>query len=167
MTVRSHIRQPDSRVVFVPVYFGYEKLLEGRSYIGELSGDAKEERRAFFGLIRSLGALRRKLGKVYVNFGEPIALDELLDQHNPAWREDTTDPNQSPGLAAIVDDLAARIMRNINMSAAVPPVSLLSIPLLSTPRQAMLEEVLRVHLDMLSGVAADNAIFRSRSRFRK
>lgn len=146
MTVRSHMRTPETPVVFVPVYFGYEILLEGRSYIRELSGKPKKKE-SFIGFVRFLGALRRKLGKVYVNFGEPIELDPLLDKHNPGWRENPS-PEASE-LAPVVDEVADRIMRSINMCAAVPPVSLLSVPLLSAPRQAMLEEVLRPHLDMM------------------
>ena len=38
MTVRSYLREPRRPVVFVPVYFGYERLVEGHTYIGELSG---------------------------------------------------------------------------------------------------------------------------------
>ena len=43
MTVRSYLRDPTRPVVFVPVYFGYERLVEGRTYIGELSGRAEGE----------------------------------------------------------------------------------------------------------------------------
>ena len=43
MTVRSFLRDPVRPVVFVPVYFGYERIVEGRTYIGELSGRPKEK----------------------------------------------------------------------------------------------------------------------------
>ena len=43
MTVRSFLRQPRRPVVFVPVYFGYERIWEGATYIGELSGRPKEK----------------------------------------------------------------------------------------------------------------------------
>jgi len=151
MTVRSYLRDPDRAVVFVPVYFCYEKLLEGRSYIGELSGNPKKKE-SFFGFIRSLGALRHKFGKVYVNFGQPLPLDEVLDVHNPDWREEKQIAEKPAWLAPAVDDLADRIMRQINLTAAVPPVSLLSLPLLSASRQAMLEDVLREHLDLLLSI---------------
>ena len=151
MTVRGYMRQPGRPLVFVPVYFGYEKLLEGRSYIGELSGDSKKKE-SLFGLIGSLGAVRRKLGKVYVNFGEPIPLNGLLDKHNPVWRDETDIADKPSWLSEAVDDAADQIMRNINMAAAVPPVSLLALPLLSAPRQAMLEDALRAQLDLLLSI---------------
>ncbi|WP_206208825.1 1-acyl-sn-glycerol-3-phosphate acyltransferase, partial [Vogesella mureinivorans] len=37
MTLRAFLRQPRRPVVFQPVYIGYEKVMEGRSYIAELS----------------------------------------------------------------------------------------------------------------------------------
>ncbi len=41
MTVRAFLRSPRRPVLFQPVYIGYEKLMEGNSYIGELSGQAQ------------------------------------------------------------------------------------------------------------------------------
>ena len=38
MTVRAYLRQPARPVLFQPVYIGYEKIMEGRSYLDELSG---------------------------------------------------------------------------------------------------------------------------------
>ena len=43
MTVRSFLREPKRPVVFMPVYFGYERIVEGRTYLGELSGRPKEK----------------------------------------------------------------------------------------------------------------------------
>ncbi|HZV24257.1 MAG TPA: glycerol-3-phosphate 1-O-acyltransferase PlsB, partial [Luteimonas sp.] len=38
MTVRGYLRQPVRPVLFQPVYIGYEKLMEGDSYLDELTG---------------------------------------------------------------------------------------------------------------------------------
>ena len=95
MTVRSYLREPKRPVVFMPVYFGYERIVEGRTYIGELSGRPKEKE-SILGLIRSLSVLRGKFGKVHVNLGEPIVLDELLQEHNPHWRGAPFEDEPSP-----------------------------------------------------------------------
>jgi glycerol-3-phosphate O-acyltransferase len=70
MTVRSYLNDPKRPVVFMPVYFGYERIVEGRTYIGELSGRPKEKE-SIAGLIKSLWVLRSKFGTVHVNLGEP------------------------------------------------------------------------------------------------
>src|SRR5258708_19049510 len=86
MTVRAYLRAPKRPVVFMPVYFGYERIVEGRTYIGELSGQPKAKE-SVLGLIKAVvSVLRSKLGKVHVNLGQPIALDELLSKRNPGWR---------------------------------------------------------------------------------
>src|SRR5688572_16556307 len=38
MTIRSFLKHPQRPVAFLPVYFGYERVVEGSTYIGELSG---------------------------------------------------------------------------------------------------------------------------------
>ena len=147
MTVRSFLRDPMRPVVFVPVYFGYERIVEGATYIGELSGKPKEKE-SVFGLLRSLGKLREKFGRVRVNFGEPIALDEILDRQGP-WRERRYDDYaRVPWVGAAVEELAGRIMRNINAAAAVAPANLLAMALLAMPRQALSEPDLERQIDL-------------------
>jgi glycerol-3-phosphate O-acyltransferase len=80
MTVRSYLREPRRPVVFVPVYFGYERIVEGATYIGELSGRPKEKE-SVLGLLRAVGKLRQRFGRVHVNLGEPIHLDALIDRY--------------------------------------------------------------------------------------
>jgi glycerol-3-phosphate O-acyltransferase len=88
MTVHGYLREPRRPVVFVPVYFGYERIVEGATYIGELSGRPKEKE-SVIGLVRSLSVLRRRFGRVHVNLGQPIVLDEVLQRHHPQWRAES------------------------------------------------------------------------------
>jgi glycerol-3-phosphate O-acyltransferase len=154
MTVRSYLREPRRPVVFVPVYFGYERIVEGPTYIGELSGQPKEKE-SVSGLLRTLGRLRQRFGNVHVNFGEPIYLDKLLDRYAPDWRSTVfDDQNRPPWVGALVDELAPTIMRRINSAAAVTPVNLLALVLLATPRQSMLETDLLRQIDTMQLVLA-------------
>jgi glycerol-3-phosphate O-acyltransferase len=148
MTVRSFLADPARPVVFVPVYFGYERLVEGATYVGELSGRPKEKE-SIRGLLGSWRVLRQRFGKVHVNLGEPIALEEILDRHARDWRARRFDEEtRAPWLAGAVDELAERIMRNINSAAAVTPVNLLALALLAMPRQALPEADLVRQLDL-------------------
>jgi glycerol-3-phosphate O-acyltransferase len=141
MTVRSYLREPNRPVVFMPVYFGYERIVEGRTYIGELSG-APKEKESILGLIRSLSVLRSKFGTVHVNLGEPIVLDELLARYNPSWRDAPGAAGREEGappgwIVEAIHELAARITSGINAAAAVTPINLVAMALLATPRQAL------------------------------
>ena len=53
MTVRAYLLDPKRPVVFMPVYFGYERIVEGRTYIGELSGQPKQKE-SIFVLLKAL-----------------------------------------------------------------------------------------------------------------
>jgi glycerol-3-phosphate O-acyltransferase len=146
MTVRSFLRDPARPVVFIPVYFGYERIVEGTTYIGELSGKPKEKE-SVRGLIRTLRRLRQRFGQVHVNLGEPIRLEELLERHDPEWRNRVVEDN-TRWVGAAVDDLASTIMRHINAAAAVTPINLLAITLLATPRLALPKAELLKQIDL-------------------
>jgi glycerol-3-phosphate O-acyltransferase len=147
MTVRSFMRDPARAVVFVPVYFGYERIVEGATYIGELSGVPKQKE-SVFGLLRALPRLRERFGRVHVNLGEPFALAEVLDRHDHDWRGRAHDEGRLPWMNAAIADLAATIMRRINAAAAVTPINLLAIALLASPRHVIAEADLIRQLDV-------------------
>ena len=162
MTVRSFLREPRRPLVFLPVYFGYERIVEGATYIGELSGQPKEKE-SVSGLLRGLRRLRERFGRVHVNLGEPIHLNELLDRHGGDWRARSGGEQDRPRwIAPLVDELAGRVMRNINSAASVTPVNLLAIALLSTPRQTLLcsdlEQQLATLLAVLRAVPYSNRV---------
>ncbi len=150
MTVRSFLRDPKRPVVFVPVYFGYERVVESNTYINELSGKPKEKE-TVWGMLKTLPALRRRFGKVHVSLGEPIHLDELLSRYSPEWRGAPVEEKPA-WMGALVDDLALHIMRNINSAAYVTPINLLATVLLATPKQAMLEADLQRQLTLYASL---------------
>jgi len=131
MTAHAYLRNPRTPVVFIPVYFGYERLLEGRAFTSELAG-GKKQKETVFALLKSLKTLREEYGNVYVNFGKPIELNQLLDEHRAHWRSDTIELARPEWLSAVVDDLGENIMQNINEAACVSPINLLAMGLLST-----------------------------------
>ncbi len=148
MTVNSYVKNPQRPIVFVPVYFGYEKLIEGNAFISELAG-AEKQKESIGGLIRSIKSLRDHFGKVYVNIAEPIELAPMLDRMHPTWRKHESDNgDRPPWLAEVVDELGAEIMQGINSAAAVTPISLLAYVLLATPKQTIGLGELRRQLEL-------------------
>jgi glycerol-3-phosphate O-acyltransferase len=157
MTVRAYLREPRRPVVFMPVYFGYERIVEGRTYIGELSGQPKEKE-SVLGLVKAVvSVLRSKLGKVHVNLGQPIALDELLSRRNPDWRSASRkDLELRPEwIGAVIADLAHRINVEINAAAAVTPINLVAMAILATPRQALAEADLARQVELYQSLLRD------------
>ncbi|MEE4250887.1 MAG: glycerol-3-phosphate 1-O-acyltransferase PlsB [Alcanivoracaceae bacterium] len=149
MNVRSFLRDANKPVAFVPVYIGYEKVIEARSYIGEMHG-AKKKKESLFGLISSsLSLLRSHFGEVHVNFGEPLILADFLDQHAPDWRNQKNIGDQSPEwFKQSVSQLGDAVVTGINSAAVANPVNLLSLAVLATPKHTMDEEQLRRQLGL-------------------
>jgi glycerol-3-phosphate O-acyltransferase len=149
MTVQSFVRDPKRPVVFLPVYFGYERIVEGRTYSSELSGRPKEKE-SVFGLIKaSIAVLRSKFGTVHVNLGEPIRLAELLERHHADWREEGRRASApADWMRAATVELAHSIVVGINAAAAVTPVNCVAMAMLATPRQALPESVLVSQLEL-------------------
>ncbi len=136
MTAHAYLRNPRVPVIFVPVYFGYERLIEGRSFTSELAGGSKHKE-TVFALIKSLRRLREEYGRVRVNFGEPIDLNALLDQHRQDWREAEIGIRKPDWLRPVVSELGCLIMQRINQAASITPVSLLAAVLLASARGAL------------------------------
>lgn len=156
MTLRAYLRQPSRPVLFQPVYIGYEKLMEGNSYLDELSGKAKQKE-SVWQLLRSIPrVLRSNYGQVVVNFGEPIPLTDMLARHAPDWDGRSIGEDEKPGwLSNTVEGIAQRIQENINRAADVNPVNLLALALLSTPKHAMGESDLLAQIALSKKLLAE------------
>ncbi|MFT4256301.1 MAG: glycerol-3-phosphate 1-O-acyltransferase PlsB [Pseudoxanthomonas sp.] len=156
MTVRAWLRQPKKPVLFQPIYIGYEKLMEGNSYLDELSGRPKEKE-SIWGLLWSIPkVLKQNFGQVVVNFGETILLNDMLAEHAPEWNGEALGDEEKPAwLSDTVDALALRINTNINRAADVNPINLLALALLSTPKHAMGEADLIAQIELSKHLLAD------------
>ncbi len=152
MTVRSYLKDPRRPLVFIPVYFGYERLVEGKSYIGELSGKPKQKE-TVLGMLKTLPRLRSKFGKVHVSLGEPLKFDEILLRHAPDWSRRPLVGDERPSwLGRAVDELATSVMTNINSAACATPINLIAMALLPTPKQSMPEADLARQVELYASL---------------
>ncbi|MEG1627212.1 glycerol-3-phosphate 1-O-acyltransferase PlsB [Pseudomonas sp.] len=148
ITLRSYLRSSRTPIVFVPVYIGYERVLEGRTYLGELRG-ASKKKESIFDIFKVVGALKQRFGQVAVNFGEPIRLGAFLDQQQPGWREQSYAPQFRPAwLNETTSRLGEKVAQHLNEAAAINPVNLVALALLSTSRLALDERALARVLDL-------------------
>ncbi len=126
MTVEHQRRGLPKPIAFIPVYIGYEKLVEGTSYLSELRGaDKKSE--SIGDVLRNFKLIRQHFGSVAVNIGEAIKLDEWLVQH--------TETNSE----LLARQLGSEIMIGINNQASLNPVNLVALVTLATPKVAIEE----------------------------
>ena len=150
MTVNSFHKDASKPIVFMPVYFGYERVLESSTYMAELSGKDKQSESVFdiFGIFRSL---KRHFGQVTVNFGEPLRLQEFMDEQLPEWQQLTEIPTAQLSETCLL--LAENLVTRINESVAVKPTNLVAVALLSTARQNIEEQYLLDQIELLLTIA--------------
>lgn len=100
MTIQAMLRGGTRPITLVPIYIGYEHVMEVGTYAKELRG-ATKEKESLPQMLRGLRKLRN-LGRGYVNFGEPLPLTAYLNQNVPQWRE-SIDPIEAQRLLADAD----------------------------------------------------------------
>ncbi|GAB3237120.1 glycerol-3-phosphate 1-O-acyltransferase PlsB [Pseudaeromonas pectinilytica] len=156
MTLQAQLRGIKRPLTFVPVYLGYEHVMEVNTYLKELKGSCKEKE-SLWQVVGILGKLRN-FGRSFVNFGEPLTLHQFLQQQVPEWREDIDPTSQCrpEWLPATVDILAKQLMTRINDAAAVNGLTLSALALLATDKQALPREDLlaqiRLYTELLQRV---------------
>jgi glycerol-3-phosphate O-acyltransferase len=137
MSIEGYMKTQARPLAFVPVYIGYEKLLEGNSYLGELYGEQKQSE-SLFGIVGAILRLKGSFGEVTTSFGRPIILDKLLDEKQPDWQQRITEIDQRPQwYRDMVATLGQRIMFGINRACVINPVNLIATIVLATPRQSI------------------------------
>ena len=152
MTVRGFLKYRKKPVAFIPVYIGYEKLLETKAYQAELSGDDKKAE-TFINSMRSMLRIRGNFGKVSANFGQPIFLNKILDEQHASWQSDDYEDAQRPEwVRGSVEALSATIASRINGAATVNAVNLVATVMLATSKQNMDEGELMKMLVMYQAI---------------
>lgn len=142
MVVHSYLRKQAKPLVFVPISINYDKVVEVRSYMKELSG-ASKRKESFGQLLEARRVLKNKFGQAYLSFGNPIPLAEFLDRNAKSWRQEQLPEDRKPEwFAGVVDQLAHDIAIEMNASTTVSLVALMSLVLLSTPQKALPEDEL-------------------------
>ena len=108
-------------VILVPVSINYDQITDVGSYTEEQRG-GKKEAESFAWAVRFLGSLRRQHGRIYIRFGEPLALSEHLGRD-----EDLTAPEGKLTLPKIAFEVSTRI----NAVTPITAISMVTLALLS------------------------------------
>jgi glycerol-3-phosphate O-acyltransferase len=126
-TLQTYLNQPERNVMLVPIYIGYDHIMEVNTYIKELSGQKKDKESVWqlFAAVKKLG----NFGRVFVNFGEPISLKKHFDQQAPNWQTAEIDERQ---FKMHVQQVAQQVMVAINQATAVSALPLCAAILLAS-----------------------------------
>ena len=110
-----------SDLIFVPVSIVYDRVVESQAYLKEVGG-GKKEKETFSQVVAARRFLKKKYGKIYIRFGEPISLKEFY-----AREEEIKVENEKR--------LAFHLIRGINEVTLVTPVGLAATAILTRHRR--------------------------------
>jgi len=149
MIVHSYLRDSSRPYVLMPVSIGYDTVMEVKTYVHELRGSSKRKE-SIGQLLKARKVLGAQYGKVYIGFGEPIYLNQVLDQMHPQWRDERSGSELKPAwMAPVVSKLAGSVMENINAATVCSPVAFFAVILLANPQRAMTEPDLLMVFEIL------------------
>ncbi|MDA3919607.1 MAG: glycerol-3-phosphate 1-O-acyltransferase PlsB [Salinisphaera sp.] len=159
MTVASALANPDASVAVVPVYIGYDRVMEVNRYFDELRGTRVKKGESMGDLVRgSTKVLKRKYGRVFVSFGLPIDLHDFADAHLPDWRSRMSEldvEGRPAWLQDFVGQLSGQVMRGINATATLSATGLASLILLGSPQKAVAEDEMIQSMELLARLARE------------
>ncbi|HET7313335.1 glycerol-3-phosphate 1-O-acyltransferase PlsB [Salinisphaera sp.] len=158
MTVASALASSgNAPVAVVPVYIGYDRVMEVKGYFDELRGARVKKGETMGDLVRgSTRALKRKYGRVFVSFGEPIGLQNFADTHLPGWRTRVAElavDSRPKWLQEFTATLADAVMRGINATATLNATGLACLILLGSPQKSVAEDEMVHSLALLAKLA--------------
>lgn len=120
----------------VPVWIGYDKVIETEGYIQEMLGRAKPPE-SLLQLLRAIELLKLNFGALEVRFSEAYSLKdavarEMANRHlSPAISESVDEMTRLKTRRQLVNVLAYQTMYKINMVSAALPTSLVVTILLT------------------------------------
>jgi len=113
-------------MIFVPVFIGYDQIIEENAYLHEIEGGKKEPEN-LSQVIKARRFLKQRYGKIYINFHDPISLNELIGEYDIPFA-DMPQKTQNE----LCRNLGWRMIRAIDESSVVTPHALVAAALLNS-----------------------------------
>jgi glycerol-3-phosphate O-acyltransferase len=121
-------------VTFVPIYIGYDRVPEIGAYVQEVEGGSKEPE-SFWQMIRARKILKKRFGKIYIKFCEPIALKDLENEYGSPVVD-----MRAKDIRTLTRDLGDRVLRAIDRHTVLTPQALVSAALLNSAHKVVTRE---------------------------
>jgi glycerol-3-phosphate O-acyltransferase len=149
LVVDAALGVPTRTTWFCPISIGYERFVEEKAFVRELSGGEKSKEDVG-GLLRSFDAIVGRYGRLSVQFGKPLTLTDLLREIDPSAQVSALATLTPARRRAVVTRLGFRVMQEINAVTAVTPGSLVATALLVHDRRGMARDALHARCERLA-----------------
>jgi glycerol-3-phosphate O-acyltransferase len=128
--VDAYRRGKSDDVLLIPVSIAYDQIQDVGDYVAEQRGAAKQ-RESFRWFLRLLRALRRRYGRIHINFGDPLSLAQTLGPPEPG--AEPRPDEESLALQKVAFEVSVRI----NRVTPITPTSLVTMALLGSLDRAL------------------------------
>ncbi len=115
-------------LTFIPIFIGYDRVLEESAYLNEIEGGQKEKE-SLIQVIKARKFLKKRYGRIYIKLGEPVSARSLYAEAFPFGSK----PSQK-AFNALVRDLGYRLTCAIDAVSVVTPHALVASAILNTPK---------------------------------
>ncbi|MDJ0761968.1 MAG: 1-acyl-sn-glycerol-3-phosphate acyltransferase [Myxococcota bacterium] len=153
MAIRALAISPRLDISVVPMFIGYERVIEEQAYVRESLG-RKKKSESFKGLIKSTRVLFHRYGQLYVRTGNPFTLTDVMGDLGMS-RDDLSRASARRELAMAT---ATRNLNEITRITIVTPSAVLATALLSHRSPRITHPELRITaawlVDILSDIGA-------------
>jgi glycerol-3-phosphate O-acyltransferase len=139
-------------MLIVPIYIGYDRIVEEKSYLHELGGGQKESEN-ILQVIQARKFLKKRYGKIYIQFHEPISLNKLQRIYDrPLAEMNSKEQNR------LIRDLGYQVINAINRVTVVTPHAIVASAILNFATDSFsFSELLAVNEIYLKYLSAQNA----------
>lgn len=136
-------------LIIAPIYIGYDRVLEEGAYLKELEGGQKEAEN----IKQVIGArkfLKKRYGRIYLRFDEPMSFRELLSRNGIDLR--ALDAVET---AALCRNLGYRVINAINRVSVVTPHAVVAGAFLNSSKKRISREdlaaIIETYMTHLNG----------------
>ncbi len=151
LVVDASLGVSEKNVSFVPISIGYERVVEEKSFVREVSGGEKSKEDVR-GLLASANAIAQRYGHLNVQFGEVLTLDQVLRELDPKGPPSGEAKLTPAKRRAVVTRLAYMTMNEINRVTAVTPGALVATALLTHGKRGLPQADLAATCDRLASM---------------
>ncbi len=139
-------------LIFVPIFIGYDRVLEENSYLHEIKG-GKKKPESLLEVLKARKFLKTRYGKVYINFAEPISLNDHLAKNGKQL--ETLSSKEQNGVCS---EIGYRIINAINDNTVVTPYGIVAGAVLTCSSRSFTYEQYQFHIETFMNFLMDRKI---------
>ncbi len=136
MLINAYNNGACSDLFFVPIFIGYDRVLEEDAYIKEIEGGQKSPE-TLKGLISIHKFLKKKYGKVYMRFSEPISIKDYIKEKNIDIAKTSTKEYMQ-----FVKNFGYKLINSINTNAVATPHGIIASAVLNCPKNSFTKKLM-------------------------